>query len=345
MAAPDRPERLRVSNRSVALFVALVGLTLLLLRTIAAASRVVGWLLVAAAVAGLLEPIIARLANRGWPRGRAVLLIAAVGVVVVGLTTYKVVDDVRRGTERLQVAVPDAARQLERSNRFGEAARSVNLSEHATTIMAELPERLRGGTTREALRAAATRGVAFLTTSVMTLFLLLHGPRLAEAGLRQIADERRRARVARIGLVAYRKAFGYARGSLLVGILAGGVAYAVATAAHVPGAAPLALWVAMWDLVPIVGAVIGAAPIIALATVAHPWRGAAVAAAIVAYQVVEDFVVQPRLERSTMRLGPFLTVAAGFLGLELRGLPGALLAVLAVATVVAALDEVAPQPR
>jgi predicted PurR-regulated permease PerM len=48
-----------------------------------------------------------------------------------------------------------------------------------------------------------------------------------------------------------------------------------------------------------------------------------------------------------MRLGPFLTVAAGFAGLEVRGLPGALIAVLAVALVTAAVDEVTPrdQPR
>jgi predicted PurR-regulated permease PerM len=342
MAAPDRPERLRVSTRSVAQFAILVGLTVLALRTVAAAGRVIGWMLVAATLAGLLQPTVQRLVSRGWPRGRAVLLVAALGLLLVGIVTYRVVDDVRRGTERLQRAVPEAAAQLERSERFGTAARSVKLSEHAAGVMADLPARLRGGTTAEALRAAATRGVAFLTTSVMTLFLLLHGPRLADAGLAQVADERRRARLARIGAAAYRRGFGYARGSLAIGIVAGAVAYAVAVVAHVPGAAPLALWVGLWDLVPIVGAVIGGAPIVALAVVAHPWHGAAVAAAIVAYQVVEDFVLQPRLERATMRLGPFLTVAAGFLGLELRGLPGALIAVLAVATVVAALDEVVP---
>jgi predicted PurR-regulated permease PerM len=343
MAASDRPERLRVSTRSVALFVGLVGLTLLLLRMVAAAGRVVGWLLVAATVAGLLEPVAARLVARGWPRGRAVLLIAACMLLLVGLVTYRVVGDVQSGTRKLQAAAPAAARDIEASPRFGPAARAVKLGERTDAFMRDLPQRLRGGTAADALRAAATRGVAFLTTSVMTLFLLIHGPRLADAALRQIDDERRRRKVRRVGLAAYRRAFGYARGSLLIGIVAGAVAYAAASAAHVPGAAPLALWVAMWDLVPIIGAVIGAAPIIVLAGVAHPVRGAVVAAVIVAYQAIEDFVMQPRLEDATMRLGPFLTVAAGFAGLEVRGLPGALIAVLAVATVVAALDEIAPE--
>lgn len=349
MTAQDRPERLRVSARSVVLFVALVGLTVLVLRMVTAAGRVIGWMLVAGTVAGLLEPVVASLVARGWPRGRAVLVVAAGGLLVAGLVTYRVVDDVRTGTRKLQAAAPAAAATLERSDRFGPAARAVHLSARTESFMKDLPVRLRGGSTGEALRAAATRGVAFLTTSVLTLFLLVHGPRLADAALRQIHDERRRASVRRVAWSAYRRAFGYARGSLLIGLFAGTVAYVAATTAHVPGAAPLALWVGLWDLVPIVGAVIGAAPIIGLAAVESPWRGALVAAAIVAYQVVEDFVLQPRLESRAMRLGPFLTVAAGFAGLELRGLPGALIAVLATATVVAALDEVAPelaaQPR
>ena len=212
--------------------------------------------------------------------------------------------------------------------------------------MTELPAKLSGGTPAEAFRAATTRGVAFVTTSVMTLFLLSHGQKLAQAALGQVPDERRRARAARVAGVAYRRGFGYARGSLLMAVLAGWVAYGAAVAADVPGAAPLALWVALWDVVPVIGAVIGALPIVALAFAADPVRGLVLAAVFLAYQLFEDFGLQPRLERNTMRLGPFLTVAAGFAGFEIRGLPGALIAVLAVATLSAALDELAePQPR
>ena len=43
-----------------------------------------------------------------------------------------------------------------------------------------------------------------------------------------------------------------------------------------------------------------------------------------------------------MHVGPFLTLAAGLVGLELAGVPGALLAVLAVTIAIATADEVAP---
>jgi predicted PurR-regulated permease PerM len=100
-------------------------------------------------------------------------------------------------------------------------------------------------------------------------------------------------------------------------------------------------------VVPIIGAFAGALPIVILAAVDDPVKGLVLALVFLAYQLFEDFGIQPRLESRTMRLGPFLTVAAGFAGLEVRGIPGALIAVLAVAMAVAVLDEVTPrdQPR
>ena len=53
-------------------------------------------------------------------------------------------------------------------------------------------------------------------------------------------------------------------------------------------------------------------------------------------------MLQRRTEKHTLKVGPFLTVAAGFAGLELYGLGGALLVVLIVVLVVAVADELAP---
>jgi predicted PurR-regulated permease PerM len=116
----------------------------------------------------------------------------------------------------------------------------------------------------------------------------------------------------------------------------------VASTADVPAPAPLALWVALWDVVPYLGAVVGALPIVVLGGVGNPEQGVTLALVFIAYEVVETFVLQRRLERRTIRVGPFLTSAGGFAGMELYGLGGAVLAVLAVAVAVAALDELAP---
>src|SRR5207248_6051460 len=100
---------------------------------------------------------------------------------------------------------------------------------------------------------------------ILALFFLIYGEQLAGSALEQVHDPARRARWRRVAAAAYERAFGYARGSIAMSAMAGLVAYAACSAVDVPGAAPLGLWVALWDLVPLVGAFLGALPIVVLA--------------------------------------------------------------------------------
>jgi predicted PurR-regulated permease PerM len=340
MVGPVPRERLRISARSAALSVAIFGATLGLLAVVAASQRVIGWILVAATVAGMLHPVVSLLARR-MPRGMATAIVMFTMLGTLGAVGYGLVDDIQRQTRRLQQVGPERAREIERSARFGNVARDLKLSERTDRFLHKLPERLRGGTTAEALRAAATRGVAFLATGVLTIFFLQHGPKLARAARNQVHDQARRRRLEALGVAVYRRAFGYASASLTMSLAAGLAAYLVARLAHVPGPAALGVWVGLWDLVPLAGALVGALPIVALAAASSGERALLVALAFVAYQVVENLLVQRPVERSTVRVGPFVTLAAGLVGLELSGIAGALLAVLAASMVVSGADQLA----
>lgn len=324
----------------MALAVGVVGLTLLLLRVLASAERVVAWVLIASSVAALLYPGVEWLARR-LPRGLAVLLVVVLTLAAIGSVGYGLVGGLVQETRNLQREAPRLAAELERSGRFAETARELDLSDRVRRFVESVPERLRGGTPAEAVRAAATRGLAFLAVGVLTLFFLLHGPRLAAGAARQLHDEERRARLTAVGAAVYRRAFGYARGTVVMSGLAGLLGYGLAHIFGVPGPAPLAVWVALWDTVPLLGVVVGALPIVLLAAAADPEAGAAVAACFALYEVFEYLVLQRPLERRTMRLGPFLTTAGGFAGLELYGLAGALLTVLGLAVGAVMLDELA----
>lgn len=338
---PGRPERLRLTPRSAVTAVVLLGITLVLLRVVAASQRVLGWVLAAAAIAGLLHPLVAALARR-LPRGLAVAVVGIGAAASVGFVAYNLVDGIVGEMNRLEQAAPAAARRVEAKGRFADVARDLHLAERTRRFVEEAPERLRGGTPAEALRSAATRGVAYLATGVLALFFLLHGPRLAAGAAAQVHDEARRERLKRVAESAFTRGFGYARGTVAMAAMAGLVAFGLGSAAGVPGVAPLAVWVALWDVVPVMGAVVGALPIVVLAAAADPDRGLLLAAAFVAYQLFETLLVQRWVEERTIRLGPFLTVAGGFAGLELYGVGGALMAPLILATAVAALAEVAP---
>lgn len=343
VAATPR-ERLRVSPRSAVLSVAIFGATLGLLAVVAAAQRVIGWILVAGTLAGLLHPLVSVLARK-LPRGMASVLVMLTLAGTLGTVAYRLVDDIQRETKRLQEAGPERAREIEASERFGDFARDIRLAERTDRFLQELPERLRGGTTAEALQAAATRGVAFLATGVLTIFFLQHGPRLARSARNQLGDESRRRRVETLSIAVYHRSFGYASAALAMSLAAGLAAYLVARLAEVPGPAALGVWVALWDLVPLAGALVGALPIVVLAAASSGERALVVALAFVAYQVVENVLVQRNIERSTVRVGPFVTLAAGLVGLELSGVAGALLTVLAATMALTAVDEMAaPAP-
>jgi len=340
MAAPIPRERLRISARSAVISVAILGATLAFLAVVAAAQRVIGWILVAATLAGLLHPLVSIVARR-VPRALATAAVMLALVGTLGTVGYGLVDDVQDETRRLQQAGPERARQIESSERFGDIARDLRLSERTDRFLRDLPERLRGGTTAEALQAAATRGVAFLATGVLTIFFLAHGPRLARSAHKQVADAARREWLGTLAVAVYRRAFGYASSSLAMSLAAGLAAYLVARMADVPGPAAFGVWVGLWDLVPLAGAMVGALPIVLLAAASSGERALVVVVAFVVYQTVENLFVQRSVERSTVRVGPFVTLAAGLVGLELSGVAGALLAVLAATIVVTAADELA----
>ncbi len=334
-------ERLRLTTASAIRTVLLFGLTLAGLRIIVASQRVIGWILAAAAIAVLLNPLVVLLSRR-IPRGIAVGIVAIGTIASVAFVTYGAVHELVQETNKLQEAAPRRVAQLEKSERFGDFARDVKLRERVERLVQSAPERLRGGTPTEALRSAATRGVAFLATAVLTLFFLLHGPKMLAAAVRQITNAQHRATVERAAHCAYERGMGYVRRTILMSVMAGLVTFLVARAADVPGAAPLGVWAALWDVVPLLGAFVGTLPVVVMAAAVDPAKGVILAGLFIGYQVFEQVVLQRRTERKTLRVGPFLTVAAAFAGLELYGLGGALLVLLIVILVVAVADELAP---
>src|SRR5688500_5960939 len=100
--------RIRVSFRSALVMVGALFLSILLLAMLASSQRVLGWMAMAAALAGLLYPILGWLDAR-LPRAVAVLIVLVGLVGGSGLVVYLLVDDISAQTERLQEIAPERA--------------------------------------------------------------------------------------------------------------------------------------------------------------------------------------------------------------------------------------------
>ena len=342
MPSPAPPRRtVRFSAFSLVRAVLVVGLGVFGVFAFLAAKRPLGWLLVAILLAALLYPIVDRL-DRHLPRGLAIAVVALGGLALVGGITYRGIDEVRLQADRIERAAPAAARDLQRSERFGEFARQAQLEQKVTTFVEELPDRLRGGDTVDALRAAASRGAAFVATFVLMVFVLISGPRFIDSGLNQIRDPERRAGVHGVLKGAYPRAWRYVALSLAKAVLAGVVTWTVCVVADVPGAVLLGLWVGAWSLVPAVGVLVGSLAVVLLGVTVSLDTAAALLGLFLAYQVAEVLVLQRRIEARSIHVGPFISLVVGAIGLELYGI-GGLFGGLALAVfVLCVLDGLAP---
>ena len=107
-----------------------------------------------------------------------------------------------------------------------------------------------------------------------------------------------------------------------------------------PFAAALALWVAIADLIPSVGATLGA--LAAVIVAAFSSLGAALATTIyfIAYQQLENYFIVPRVMRQAVDLSPAAVIVSVLIGGSLEGFAGALLALPLAAAAKVAVREI-----
>jgi predicted PurR-regulated permease PerM len=335
--------RLHVSARSVLFVVAAIGLALVVRNVFDKATRVLGWFAAATIVAALVYPVVG-LVSRYVRRGVALAIVVVLLVGTVGGLVYAAIGDVRTELDHLQEVAPEAAASIERSERWGEAARDFRLRERVESFVEDLPERLAGGDTAEAIRSATTRGLAYFVAFILTLFLVLHGPRIVQGGVGLIDPVERREYLRGVLSRAYQRSWAYLLGTIGISLVTGLYAYLWCRFADLPGATVLAMTVALAAVVPNVGVMIGALPILLLAAGLDPGSGWTLTLAVVfaAWQLLDVIVLRRRLNRSSIAVGPVVTALVVMLGIDLYGIGGAAVGLALAVFVVAVVDELAP---
>jgi predicted PurR-regulated permease PerM len=102
----------------------------------------------------------------------------------------------------------------------------------------------------------------------------------------------------------------------------------------VPYALSLGLLVGFFDLIPLVGATLGAI-FVALVTVTVDFPTATIVwlAFIIVWQRFEDYVVQPLVYGRALQVNPIVTIVSVLAGASLLGILGALLAIPSAAAI------------
>ena len=298
-------------------------------------------IVIAAFIAVSLDPAVRWLIRHKVSRGQAVAIIGlgAVGLVVLFLLVF-LPPLIAQGT-RLAGDFPgylDHLRQESPSLRSVEDRFQLQQSIHnfAETVPAKLgTQALSFG--RRFLGAL----LSALLVIVLTIYFMVDLPRLRRAIVRLFPKRHRRAVNDAVNVVID-KVGSYMIGNLIISAIAGVAALAAMLALRVPFALPLAVFVALTDLIPMVGATLGAAVcvIVAFAT-GDLWPTVILLAAFfVLYQQVENYLIVPRIMRDNVKMSSLAVLLAALLGGSVLGLIGALMAIPIAAAIAAILSPV-----
>jgi predicted PurR-regulated permease PerM len=167
---------------------------------------------------------------------------------------------------------------------------------------------------------------ALISILLLSFFMLLDSDRFVAAGLELVAPAERH-RLRRLLSRSADAIHGYVHGNLFISVIAGATAYLALVALDVSYAGALALVVAVFDLLPMVGAFIGAGSAILVALTVDPTKALILAAFFLIYQQIENHILQPVVYGRSIRLHPLFVFLAILAGGELLGIVGMLLAI------------------
>jgi predicted PurR-regulated permease PerM len=320
-----------VVARRTLVVIGLVLATLLVLFLMRATSQVLTWILIAVFFAVALHPAVNWVQRRAafGKRWLATLLVFLVALVLVGgLVTLFVVPLVREGSH----VVADFPKIVEdaRSGRgpVGGLIERFNLLEYAQNNADRFREYATGlgAPTLALLRGAATSVAGIVTIFVLAYLMVLEAPKVVN-GFLALFDDGRAERIRRVGHDCAKTITGYITGNLLISVICGSLTYAVLAILGVPYAGLIALFVGLADLIPLVGATLGAVIATVAAFVESATAGIVVIIFFVLYQQLENHLLQPLIFARTVKVNPLTVLIAILIAVELAGILGALLAI------------------
>jgi predicted PurR-regulated permease PerM len=180
---------------------------------------------------------------------------------------------------------------------------------------------------------------AAVTIIVLSIFIVGSGRRFLDAWARQYGPEREEWMNNLFGRIG--NAIGnYVAGALVQATIAGVTAWIMLLILGVPYALPLAVIVFLLDLVPLVGATLGAI-LVGIVTVFSDFPLDTIIWAIfaVVYQQVENNIIQPRIQSRAVEVEPLVVLVSVLFGSTLFGVLGALLAIPVAAAIQITIRE------
>lgn len=338
-----------ISSRDILKVLLLTGLFVGAIFVAYAVRRELIWVGVAAFFAMALNPAMAWVA-KFMPRrnrGLAVGAVFGLGMVFVGLLLAMFVPPLVNQTEQLIHNLPRYTDQLVNGNSWvSEQVRAYNLVDRIRQSQDQLLSYVSsaGGSFFSVVGGIFSGFAAGLTILGLTFFMLLEGSGWIETFWR-IVSPKHRTRLRNLSEQMYGAVTGYVTGNALTSLLAAAATSLALIVVHVPYAIPLGILVGLFDLLPLVGATIGALLVIVAAFFTSAPAAIVMVVFFTVYQQIENHVLQPLVYGRTVKMSPLSVLVSVLIGAGLGGILGALVAIPIGASIQLVLKDVTQTRR
>jgi predicted PurR-regulated permease PerM len=281
-----------------------------------------------------LNPLVVWLTDRGLRRGGAIALVFVGFVAIFALFVGALVPPlIEQGTAFAENA-PGFIDQLGENELVQRLDKEFGILEQLRALVsADLAQQVFGGLLGVG-RAVISAVFSTLTILVLTLYFLGSLPTIKNS-VYKLVPASRRARVRNLGDKVVSTVGGFVAGQSGIAAIAGVTTYVFLFVlskiidAELLGeyALALALVVTLFDLVPLIGAIIGAIVVSIVGLADSPTAAIVCVIFYTVYQQVENYVIAPRVMHRSLNLDPMVTIISALIGGTLLGVVGALVAI------------------
>src|SRR3954469_7708730 len=345
-SAVDAPPRVVAhlgapSLRGVVRLVAIVAACAGALYVLYLTRGVVRILVLALFTATALGPVVAAVQRPRVPRAVAILIVYVACLLATVGAGLVLVPSIGSQITRLSSDAQQAVGDLRASPTVRRYDSRYHVTEKVQAQLRTLPSH--AGDAAGPLRDVTVGAFGFLSNLIAVLsiafLLILNGDRYALAVISALPAERA-ARWRRVAPQVYRAVSAYVVGNLAISVIAGVCAWIAMTALGIPFALPLAIVIGFFDLIPMIGAALGALIVGLAALIGSPLTAVIWLGYVFLYQQAENYLIQPSVYRRAVQVSPLATIVAVLVGGTLLGLLGALLAIPAAATIQLIVQDV-----
>ena len=298
-------------------------------------------ILVAAFLAAGLNPAVEWLGRRGLARSWAVLVVITAVVLAVVLFVVALVPVITDQVSMIVKNAPGWFDQLQHDRTIQRLDNRYDLLRKARTALTggNVGSALFGGVVGVGLKVLSFVANTFIVV-VLMLYFLATLPKVKHSAW-QLAPASRRERVTELGDRIIDNVGSYVSGAFLVAMAAGISSliflFAVGLGEY---AVALAAVVTLLDVIPMIGATLGAVIVTAIGFATDPRTGLYCLIFYVLYQQFENYVIYPRVMSRSVNLPGSIIVIAALVGAALLGVIGALLAIPTAAAITLLVKEI-----